>query len=151
MGAIDIEDRIADSPTRRTVVKTGVKLAYVTPIVAASFKLREASAQEVMSPGNPNPECRGATCGNFIPCGPGGGCVCFSTSSGGGFCATGSNPCAELVTCPGGQGDCPPDTICIVDSCCGEPVCQPLVFACVGDEAPPIRRGKVDGPTPASR
>jgi hypothetical protein len=45
MDGIDLEDRIADSTTRRTVVKTGVKLAYVTPIIAASFTLRDANAQ----------------------------------------------------------------------------------------------------------
>jgi hypothetical protein len=51
MGAIDLEDRIADATTRRTVVKTGVKLAYATPIVAASFRLSQmrASAQAAVS------------------------------------------------------------------------------------------------------
>src|SRR4051812_19146653 len=51
MDAIDREGWTADSTTRRTVVKTGVKLAYVAPIVAASFRLSEmrARAQAVIS------------------------------------------------------------------------------------------------------
>ena len=49
MDTVDLEDRLTDSPTRRTVVKTGVKLAYAAPIVAASFKLRNVSAQEVIT------------------------------------------------------------------------------------------------------
>ena len=56
MDGIDLEDRSADSTTRRTVVKAGVKLAYAAPIVAASFTLRNARAQATISGGNPNPE-----------------------------------------------------------------------------------------------
>ena len=48
--AIDLEDQLADSPTRRTVVKTGVKLAYAAPVVAASVRLLQmrATAQAVI-------------------------------------------------------------------------------------------------------
>src|SRR5215213_9906520 len=51
MDAIHLDDRIADPMTRRTVVKSGVKLAYVAPIVAASFRLSEmrVRAQVVIS------------------------------------------------------------------------------------------------------
>jgi hypothetical protein len=134
MDAIDLEDRIADSPTRRTVVKTGVKLAYVAPIVAASFKLREASAQEVMSPGNPNPECRGATCGNFIPCATNPDCICTTTAAGGGFCVPGSTQCAGLADCAADLS-CPAGNVCVVNSCCVVPKCVPIEL---NKECPPI-------------
>jgi hypothetical protein len=134
MDAIDLEDRIADSPTRRTVVKTGVKLAYVAPIVAASFKLREASAQEVMSPGNPNPECRGATCGNFIPCATNPDCICTTTAAGGGFCVPGSTQCAGLADCAADLS-CPAGNVCVVNSCCVVPKCVPISL---NQECPPV-------------
>ena len=52
------------STTRRTIVKTGVKLAYAAPLVAATTRLDAAKAQTV-SVGNPDPECQGAVCGPF--------------------------------------------------------------------------------------
>jgi hypothetical protein len=110
------------------------------------------------SGGGPNPECSGATCATFRQCGAGGGCVCFTTSEGGGFCATGQNPCAGLTLCPNGQSDCPNDTLCIVESCCVDPVCQPLEFACASASASTeratakrSRRTRDEGPTPAHR
>jgi hypothetical protein len=124
MDAIDLEDQLTGSPTRRTVVKTGVKLAYVAPIVAASFKLRNASAQEKMS-GNPNPGCIGATCETFIPCADNPDCICTTTATGGGFCVPGSTQCASLVPCAADLS-CPAGSICVVNSCCGEPVCVPF-------------------------
>jgi hypothetical protein len=39
MTSIDLNSRLNSKSTRRTVVTTGVKLAYATPLVAASFKL----------------------------------------------------------------------------------------------------------------
>jgi len=140
MDAIDLEDQIADSPTRRTVVKTGVKLAYATPIVAASFKLRNASAQEVMSPGNPNPECRGATCETFIPCAANPDCVCTTTAAGGGFCIPGSTQCAGLADCAADLS-CPAGSVCIVDTCCVVPKCASIELngACPPDDG--ARRG----------
>jgi len=35
----ELTDQLTMSTTRRTIVKTGAKLAYVAPLVAASFKL----------------------------------------------------------------------------------------------------------------
>ena len=130
----ELTDRLETGTTRRTIVKTGVKFAYAAPLVAASFKLHGAGAQTRVSPGGNDPTCIGANCGTFRTCGAGGECVCFTTSAGTGFCATGSNPCSELTPCPNGQLDCPANTVCIVDTCCvfgGHPaVCQPIIFAC---------------------
>lgn len=55
-----IDQSAAAPSTRRTVIKTGIKLAYVTPIVAAVIKISgSASANEaVLSPpyGTSTPE-----------------------------------------------------------------------------------------------
>jgi hypothetical protein len=107
------------------VVATGAKLAYAAPLVAASFKLREASAQDVISPGNPNPECRGATCGNFIPCATNPDCVCTTTAEGGGVCIPGSTPCAGLADCAADLS-CTRGSFCIVDTCCIVPKCASI-------------------------
>jgi hypothetical protein len=45
MDGIDLENQIAESTTRRTIVKTGAKLAYAVPVVAASFRLSQTSAR----------------------------------------------------------------------------------------------------------
>ena len=39
MSGFDVEDRLNNRLSRRTVVSSGVKLAYAAPLVAASFKL----------------------------------------------------------------------------------------------------------------
>lgn len=53
----DMIDRRLDSKTtRRSVVTTGVRLAYAAPIVAASFKLNHAGAQVDISGGLPPPD-----------------------------------------------------------------------------------------------
>ena len=92
MDAIDLEDQIAESPTRRTIVKTGVKLAYVAPIVAASFKVSGVNAQTI-SPIKDN-------C--FHSTGTNGGCMPACTSAG----LTGDQ-CNDI--CGNGQttGACP--------------------------------------------
>ena len=126
--AID-EDILGLSPSRRVIVKTGAKLVYAAPLVAASMKVGAASAQTV-STGNPDPECQGATCASLQNCAGSLDCFCFQTSEGGGYCAV-STACAPLQTCPNGQSDCPAGTICTPNTCCGATgVCQPLTLHC---------------------
>lgn len=83
---------------------------------------------------NPDPECDGQTCLTFTTCNEGGSCnlsgVCGSIAEGGGLCTDGSTVCAGLVLCPGGTSDCPASSICMVDSCCGDPVCVPSSQFC---------------------
>ena len=125
MDAIDLEDQIADSPTRRTIVKTGVKLAYVAPIVAASFKVSAVNAQAPISP--PPQE------GCFHSTGTNGGCMPACTSAGftgaqcGPICGTGQFTGA----CPVGQGGDNP--------CCNPGYCDPANY----DDA----TGTYTGPT----
>jgi len=81
---------------------------------------------------SPNPECEGATCENFIPCEPAGGCVmpiCATIAEGGGVCVEGTTPCNSVDSCTSSD-DCP-DGFCVVETCCGEPVCAPSYIWCV--------------------
>lgn len=96
----------------------------------------------------PDPECAGAVCGDFATCNDTEGCVCFTTSEGGGFCAVGVS-CSLLTGCPNGQSDCGEDELCLVDTCCVDPVCKPLSYGCA--EAANARFAPTvgDGPTTA--
>jgi hypothetical protein len=111
MDGIDLEDRITDATTRRTIVKTGVKLAYVAPIVAASFKLNGVLAQTISPVG-----------GCFHSTGTNGGCMPACTSAGftgaqcGVICGTGQSTGA----CPVGQGGGNP--------CCNPGYCVPTNY-----------------------
>ncbi|ORX93344.1 hypothetical protein BCR34DRAFT_239750 [Clohesyomyces aquaticus] len=88
--------------------------------------------------------CTGRTCNTFTSCGPGGDCVCYSTSDGTGFCA--GNPlCAGLADCTG-SSDCPVGSVCVVNSCCTRNVCIPADTC--GGTTPPAAlfiRGWEDG------
>jgi hypothetical protein len=44
VSGMEVEDRLNNRVSRRTVVGTGAKLAYAAPIVAASFKLTASGA-----------------------------------------------------------------------------------------------------------
>jgi hypothetical protein len=154
MDGIDLEDRIADSTTRRTVVKTGVKLAYVTPIVAASFTLRDANAQAPISPGNQ--PCEAFVCGNplCVERGPDilDRCACFELTEdpGNGLCL-GDFPCDGVSTC-NTTADCPSGSTCVTNTCCGLGVqlCAP---ACPDPTDSRSRRppDKSSGPTATGR
>ena len=88
---------------------------------------------EACGPDSPNPECQGSECGNLLPCNEPNSCptpLCFTTAEGGGLCAEGSTACAGLLPCQG-TGDCPPGSICVVRSCCGDPVCVPPEAFCL--------------------
>ena len=88
--------------------------------------------QEPCGPDSPNPECTGATCGTFIPCNPGTTCpnpVCVTTAEGGGLCVEGTTPCGGLLDCTA-TSDCPPGSICAVQTCCDRPVCVPVEAFC---------------------
>jgi hypothetical protein len=56
-------------------------------------------------------------------------CVCFQIANGTGLCATNLityssfGPCTGNLSCPGN------DTICIINSCFGQPLCYPLSYA----------------------
>jgi hypothetical protein len=102
--------------------------------------------------GGRNPECVGAECGTFLPCNEPNDCtqpVCATTWNGEGLCIEGATPCLDLPLCE--DGNCPPGYVCIVNSCCGVPVCVPESAFC--EQLPPSSQGATpqplttDGPT----
>jgi hypothetical protein len=56
-------DRVEITATRRHVLKTGVKLAYATPLLAASMRLTEAGVGAVSDGGTGSVPCGATTCG----------------------------------------------------------------------------------------
>jgi hypothetical protein len=131
----ELEEKLTTATTRRSVVKTGVKLAYAAPLVAASFKLsaRGAGAQTL----SPTEE---EACNHSN--GLNGGCMGACTSSdaadtcgsGGNFCdgvdidpdsPSGQGPCQEF--CPSGQGGENP--------CCNPGLCDSGNFVCLHNDA----------------
>jgi hypothetical protein len=99
----------------------------------------------------PDPECAGATCGNFTECDSANAdCVCTTIQPGsGGFCVPGSTACGILQAC-GADFSCPDGSLCAVDTCCGNPVCIPVDLACSGDGAG-FRTSSDGGPTIGGR
>ena len=51
----ELNDQLARTTTRRTVVKTGAKFAYAAPLVAATMKLSTGGAGAVSGAPCPNP------------------------------------------------------------------------------------------------
>jgi hypothetical protein len=126
MHPTDLGERV-DTTTRRAVVKTGVKLAYAVPLVAASFKLRSTGAGAVSD---------GESCGTPTRCGaPSFGsclnnCFCVSSADGSQACVFGRVPAGGLVTCSSGAG-CQADQVCVLNTCFGT-VCAD---SCAGSNA----------------
>ena len=126
----------ADSPTRRTIVKTGVKLAYVAPIVAASFKVSAVNAQAPISP--PPQE------GCFHSTGTNGGCMPACTNGGrftgaqcGVICGTGNPNNPDDGACPVGQGGDNP--------CCNPGYCDPDNYEADPETGDPVYTGDPPG------
>ena len=81
-------------------------------------------------------ECAGSVCGAYLPC-DGSGCpsgngICATTSDdgvtqSGGLCIAGFTSCNQ-PTCSDGQ--CPLGSICLIDTCCGGPICAPPSSFC---------------------
>jgi hypothetical protein len=89
----------------------------------------------------------GFTCGGPVAscpgAGAGSGCFCFTSSEGTPGCGA-NDFCSNLVSCPNGQSDCPANTFCTVNTCCGGPVC---VQDCTGTSgASVVRRLVGSGP-----
>jgi hypothetical protein len=122
MDAIDLENQIAASTTRRTIVKTGVKLAYVAPVVAVSFRVSEmrVRAQVVISDFVCPPN---VICGvQQEPCGEDVDGVCSSVRS------------VEAQSCICGNDNCGPS--CSTDDDCQSyapgAICQAPETGCCG-------------------
>jgi hypothetical protein len=110
-----LDETLATATTRRTIVKTGAKLAYAAPLVALSFQVSQRGAGATgaaASPTQPPTEC-----GHSFGGASGGGCMAACTSTGcTGEVCDGCNapgqPCDPCCTEPGGGNVCPSADYC---------------------------------------
>jgi hypothetical protein len=120
----ELVDRLETGTTRRTVVRSGVKLAYAAPLVAASFKLgTHGVAAQAVSPR----ECEtGGLCGQPVDCR--GGCFCNSDLDNVIHCGADvgcDNPCTSNAECEaifGAGAFCQGGDFA---ACCGPNICVP--------------------------
>jgi len=127
-------------PSRREVLKkAGIAagIAWTAPVLF-SFETPAGASAGSGSPTTTTTTtistgCTGGTCGHLAGCSPNADCVCVQGSVLSGICLPGSLDCAALDLC-NPDLSCPPGSECVVDSCCGDPVCVPLSFA---DQCPP--------------
>jgi hypothetical protein len=110
----ELVDRIDSQTTRRTVVKTGAKLAYVAPLVAASFKLSDTARANHLISGQP---CVGVCCppgsGDLGTCSgqTSANCYCVATTEGSSACHEGGQSCAAIGACTS-SAQCPSGSHC---------------------------------------
>ena len=96
---------------------------------------KTASTQEAVGVDWKLPSCSpfASSCGNNEPCSVGTNCtLCFPTSTlwhdGGGACVDANTTCLVLLNC--GSYPCPLGTVCVNNTCCGQPVCLPIGWSC---------------------
>jgi hypothetical protein len=123
-----MDEPIQEGISRRSAIK---RIGVVGAVAWSAPVLSSMSAPAFAQGGSgPNPECAGASCTTFIPCSSGNpDCVCTTVFGGGGFCVPGSTSCGVTGPC-GPAGECPDGNLCVVDTCCGEPVCVPISLEC---------------------
>ena len=114
---------------------------------------------EVVDAGSVREECLGQTCETFVPCEDDQGCgdpVCAQTTEGFGRCVEGSTNCDIVGDCET-SADCPNGGLCVIETCCGRPVCAPPEVFCNRGGAASSRSGVASaaigsgGPTIGSR
>lgn len=128
--AIDqLTDQLETQTTRRTIVKTGAKLAYAAPLVAVSFKLSGRVAGAVTISPNSCIPTGGDACSQQVACQPGADvniCGCGPTPEGHGFCFQQGGcgaACSSSSQCSNGQ-------VCVA-TCCGFACQDPCADAAV--------------------
>lgn len=139
MALDDMAEKLTDTTTRRTIVKTGAKLAYAVPVVAATTRLSGGSAVAASPPCGGGgvckvdqdccagetciggicsvANCEGRTCGNFAQCHATADCQCYTAPEGAGVCGC-NTLCSAAPPCTS-SADCGPGRFCAVNSCCG--------------------------------
>jgi len=112
-----IDQQLKTQITRRTVVRTGAKLAYAAPLVAASFKLDNGVGAQAA----PSAACVPGTCDLVSICGS--HCGCRTNASGSTSCLQ-NIACVDANPCTDG---CSAGEVCLADTCCGDgvPRCVP--------------------------
>lgn len=111
-----LEEITQTQTTRRTIVKTGVKLAYAAPLVAATFKLTARGASAAISAALNCPNV--FICDFAEICGDG-SCGCVPILDGGSICHQGQS--CDVAACSH-NSDCPSGTYC-AQTCCPQPIC----------------------------
>lgn len=101
----DMSDKITTTTSRRTIVRTGVKLGYAAPLIAASMKLSGGRAAAISGGGAsftvPGEALDGISTGLSVTAGQQ---ICVDTSSGLVLLCTGEvGPRNECPTDPGGD------------------------------------------------
>ncbi|CAF1304377.1 unnamed protein product [Adineta steineri] len=77
-----------------------------------------------------NSTCYSQSCGKYSSgCSTNGNCVCFQMANGTGLCATNLVSYADLSPCTGNLSCTENNTICVLNSCFGQPLCYPLTRA----------------------
>jgi hypothetical protein len=89
--------------------------------------------------------CTGSVCGSYTNCQGQENCFCGISAEGGNECFD-NRPCAQDPGCTT-SADCAANEFCLVDSCCGTPVCVPLCGTMNAAQRPLTGTG----PTPAYR
>jgi len=126
MDGIDLENQIASATTRRTIVKTGAKLAYAAPVLAASFRLSQMGAMAAVISGKcpPNLICNERE----APCGKDAFGVCSNVVSvNPASCICGNDACGPDCTTDGDCQTYAPGSICQAPDtgCCGQTCIAP--------------------------
>ena len=118
--AMPLDELTSLKTSRRTIARTGAKLAYAAPVVAAM----QLSGQMGAAAG-PIHECiEGVICGQVFGNGCGAGCNCTTATSGARTCHQIVNPC-QSQSCTS-DFDCGAGSFCQAagTGCCGQ-VCLP--------------------------
>jgi hypothetical protein len=117
---MDTDSRFLTPATRRTIVRSGAKLAYAAPLVAASLTL---SADRVWANGMVSPGCRPDICGAGGACGPCRDQLCLLRCSVElvPVCVDVTTPACSPETFPScaSSADCEAGRVCLAPTCCG--------------------------------
>ena len=121
-----MNERLAAPTTRRTVIKTGARLAYAAPLLAASVHFGAGSAlATIISPG---------ACFHSSDI-PGQGCkeTCTATGCSGQACdgcSGGAHPCDACCTAAGLGNVCPSTSYCNPDCFACDVASDVATFTC---------------------
>jgi hypothetical protein len=131
---MSLDELTSRTTTRRTIVRTGTKLAYAAPLMAASIKLSGAGASADVVSGSCTAENNYCTNAQVGTCGSSPDCICSNTSLGI-FCH--HLTCAACFACSS-DADCQAigltNATCVPnDDCCGASSClTPCDSSCEG-------------------
>jgi hypothetical protein len=105
--SLEVESSLSQSTSRRTIVRTGAKLAYAAPLVAASMGVRSAGAVPVSTSCDTGYELINGACFEIItPDGCPNACIAYGAVTGSENYLCGSltsDSCSTTQACPPGE------------------------------------------------